>query len=534
MTLILVSLILSAILTWIMVKIYCPIADKIGLVDNPDKTRKLHDTAVPLIGGISFCTAILISIPLVIFLGQSCAEFFVKSDQLINGLVPWEMPALSIGHIRQFDLLELWGLVLAGVFLLGVGILDDWKGIRGRHKLIGQIIAATILMLFGYQFESVQFGGMNIKFGVFAGILIYLWVLAAINSVNLLDGADGIATTIGIIMSGSMGVMMMLQGKGIDSVIMFSITGALIAFLTFNFPPAKVYLGDAGSMLIGFLLAAMAIRSTFKQSSLFAFMAPVTLLAIPFIDTGAAIIRRRLTGRSVFSVDRGHLHHALLEKGYSPIASLIWVALFCLITAVGGVMALIQRDSEIALAAIALVVIMMAGARLFGFAEIKLVGRKVYGMGRSLIPSGKDRNAPREIKESTYHVQGNRDWEAGWSILRDYAKQHNFIDMTMDLNAPWIHEAFHAKMKGTETVRESNYIWTSSIPLVFQDRIFGKVDFSCSKDSESHHKIIADMLNITRKIEESLAEETESVANQSDNTVVDDNQKAALSDSSEV
>ena len=522
-------------MTWIMVRLYCPIARKVGLVDQPDKTRKLHKTAIPLVGGISFCTAILISIPACVMLGNYFPDTFASVDEILDGLFPGKLPALSMDHIRRVDAYELCGLVVAGLFLLGVGLLDDWKGIRGRHKLIGQIIAATILMLFGYQFESVQFGGMNIRFGVFAGILIYLWVLAAINSVNLLDGADGIATTIGIIMSASMGIMMVFSGKGIDAVIMFSITGALIAFLTFNFPPARVYLGDAGSMMIGFLLAAMAIRSTFKQNSLFAFMAPVALLAIPFIDTSAAIIRRRLTGRSMFSVDRGHLHHALLEKGYSPVASLVWVALFCIITATGGILALLRRDSEIALAAIALVFFMMIGANLFGFAELKLIGRKASGVGKSLLGVRKDRNSVKEIKESTFHVQGNRDWEQWWRLLREFAKEQNFIEMTMDLNAPWIHEAFHGKMQGTETVRESNYIWSSSIPLVLEDRIFGKVDFSCSKDSDSHHNIIAGVLEITKALEDTLANE---VSTGSSSSIVlpappMESGEAALTDSAE-
>ncbi len=527
MTLILASLLLSATLTWVLVKAYWPLANKIGLVDNPDKTRKLHTTAIPLVGGISFCTAIIIAIPTLLLLGNYFPEVFRSIDESMGGMLPWELPTISVGHFRRVDAMEMAGLFLGGVFLLGVGVLDDWKGIRGRHKLIGQIIAATILMLFGYQFESVSFAGMTFNFGVFAGILIYLWVLAAINSVNLLDGADGIATTIGIIMSASLGIMMLYQGKGIDCVVMFSITGALIAFLTFNFPPAKVYLGDAGSMLIGFLLAAMAIRSTFKQTSLFAFMAPIALLAIPFIDTGAAIIRRRLTGRSLFSVDRGHLHHTLLEKGYSPVASLVWVALFCLITAAGGVLALIQQNSEMAIAAIGLVIFMMAGAKLFGFAELKLVGRKAYGFGKAIFPGSKGA-IKEDIKESTYHVQGERDWDECWKILRDYAIEHNFIEMTMDLNAPWLHEAFHAKMKGTEKVREANYVWSSSVPLVFRDRIFGKVDFSCSKDSRSHHAIIGDILNITRVIEESLDEES-SVAEEAPSEELE----AALSESSE-
>ena len=180
-----------------------------------------------------------------------------------------------------------------------------------------------------------------------------------------------------------------------------------------------------------------------------------------------------------------------------------------------------------AVAAIGLEIFMMAGARLFGFAELKLVGRKAYGIGKAIFPGSK-RAEKEEIKESTYHVQGERNWDECWKVLRDYAIEHNFIEMTMDLNAPWLHEAFHAKMKGTEKVRESNYVWSSSVPLVFRDRIFGKVDFSCSKDSRSHHSIIADILDITRAIEESLDEET-SVEEQPPSPELE----AALSDSGE-
>lgn len=508
MTLLLVSLITTAILAWGIVKVMCPLARRIGLVDNPDKLRKLHTKAVPLVGGISFFLAVLIAAPTIIFLGHWAGDFFLSCDNAIDRLIPWDLPTLSIGHLRAIDAFELGGLVLASFVLLAVGVADDWFGIRGRQKLLGQIVAVTVLLIFGYHFESVQIYGFQISFGVFAGILIYGWVLAAINSVNLLDGADGIATTIGIIMSVAMGVMMVSQGDGIDAVIMFSIAGALLAFLTFNFPPAKVYLGDAGSMLIGFLLAAMAIRSTFKQNSLYAFMAPVTLLTIPFIDTAAAIIRRRMTGRSIFAVDRGHIHHELLKQGYSPIASIVWVALFCTITAAGGTLALIQRQAEIAVIAIIMVFAMMAGARLFGFAELKLVSRKSYALVRSFIPSAASKKEPKTIKDVTYHVQGNRDWQAWWEVLRDFAKANDFLDLTMDLNAPWIHESFHAKMTGTSTVRESNYIWTSSVPLVFENRIFGKIDFSCSKDSACHHDIIREVLEITKLIEASLLDES--------------------------
>jgi len=120
----------------------------------------------------------------------------------------------------------------------------------------------------------------------------------------------------------------------------------------------------AGSMLIGFLLSALAIRCMFKQTSAYAFFAPIALLAIPFIDTAAAIIRRRLMGRSIFAVDRGHLHHTLMKQGYSPRISLLWVALLCSTTAAGGVMSLIYQQSEYALVSIALVLIVMIGWRI--------------------------------------------------------------------------------------------------------------------------------------------------------------------------
>jgi len=502
MSIILLSFILCALVGIAVIPVLCKLARRMGLVDNPDKTRKLHTEATPLVGGIGFALSLLLVTPLVIFLGQHFSEFFISIDKAIAGVLPFELPLIGIGHIRPIDVLEYSGLVISGLLLLAVGVIDDWKGIRGRQKLAGQILAATILIAFGYEFHSVGIAGFTFKFGFFSVFMVYIWVLAAVNSVNLLDGADGIAASIGIIMSVALGVMLVAIGKGIDAVVVFGLAGSLAAVLYFNFPPAKIYLGDAGSMLIGFLLAAVAIRSTFKQNSLYAFMAPATLLAIPFIDTGAAIIRRRLTGRSIFAVDRGHLHHELLKKGYSPLKSLVWVILFSGITAVGAVVALLYRKAEFALAAVVLVFIMMAGARLFGFAELKLVTHKTNNLLRTAFHGDKNAEA---IQDSVYHVQGDRNWDHSWKKLRSFAIDCGLLEMTLNLNAPWLHESYHAKMKTRDTVREANHMWNTSIPLLHEKKIFGTVEFSCAMDSQkSHRDIIKGVLDIAAEIESTI------------------------------
>ena len=430
-------------------------------------------------------------------------SFLPEIDSTLSKLLGIDFSGLEVGHIRPVDIKEYSGLVLGGGLLLLVGVLDDRFGIRGRQKLLGQILAATVLIIFGYHFDSVMIAGIHFKFGIFSIIFVYLWVLAAVNSVNLLDGADGVASTIGILMCLSMCVMMCWQGKLIDAMITISISGALVGFLRFNFPPAKVYLGDAGSMLIGFLLAALAMRSTFKQNATYAFLAPVTLLAIPFIDTAAAIIRRAMTGRSIFAVDRGHLHHRLMKQGYSPQKSLLWVALLCSLTAAGGALALINHQAEYAIGALVAVVIVMLTCQIFGLAEFTLVARKAYSVSRALVPRTLV-DAP-SIHETSHHVQGSRDWQTTWQLMCEFADQHGLLKLTMSLDAPWLHESFHAKLKSAAHVRESSHIWHSEVPMVVEGKVFGRIRFSGPQDSEfSHHFLINEVLALTQDIEASL------------------------------
>ncbi len=496
------ALIISTVLALALVPMFSTLAKSIGLVDKPDANRKLHANAIPMVGGLVLFTTVLIIAPLAIYFGVKFQPFFLGIGEAVLGWIPVDFGRRLI-RIHPEDYRELLGLTIGSSILVLIGFIDDRFGMRGKKKLAGQIVATSVLIYFGFQFDKMVIAGFEINFGVFSILIVYAWVLGAINSVNLLDGADGIAATIGVIMSMALSLLAIYQGQMLNAIITMSITGALLGFLRYNFPPAKVYLGDTGSMLIGFLLAAMAIRCTFKQTSAFAFFAPLALLAIPFIDTSAAIVRRRLTGRSIFAVDRGHLHHSLMKRGYSPKISLLWVALLSTMTAAGGVLSFVNEQSEYAIIAIMLVVIVMLSCRIFGIAEFQLVSRKASTVAKSVFKI--DRTLAHN---AAVHVQGSRDWAQQWKLLSEFADEHDLAELTLDLNAPWLHESFNATWKKGESVGNEGQDWKSELPLIANARCFGRLELT-GAGSLDHHRAIAEALKIAQSIELTLTDNIE-------------------------
>ncbi len=456
------------------------IAEPVGLLDQPDNNRKLHRKPIPLVGGIAVFLSILVTAGSIYFFGNS----FFESTELV---------------LKPSDHGQFLGLLIGSAFLLLIGIVDDSIGLRGRQKLLGQIIAIGILIAFDFKFEKMEVWGTQLEFGIFSMLIVMFWCLAVVNSINLLDGADGFAATIGIVMSISLAIMAIYGERTFDAIIMLALAGGLLGFLRYNFPPAKVFLGDAGSMLIGFILAAISIRCTLKQATTYAFFAPVALLAIPFLDTFAAIVRRKMTGRSIYSVDRGHLHHSLAKRGFGPRISLLWIGLLCSTTAAGGIIALIYQQSEYALLSIGIVVFVMIFGRLFGSAEVELVSNKAKSIGRSIVGN---RATRKPVQQSTVQLQGDRNWNEVWDELCKFADDHEINLITFDINLPWLHESFHAKRRRTDAPQGENNEWYAEIPLVIDGKIFGRVELISSVDGQVlHHEIITNLLKLTGELE---------------------------------
>ena len=452
-----------------------------GLVDIPDEKRKLHSNAIPLIGGLSivFCSIVTAGVMLWIF----CSAPDVWNSE--NGI-----PLLG---------LKLFGLLLGALGICAIGVCDDRFDIRGRQKLMGQFLVVTLLIAFGFRFEKFSFFGTGIQLD-FSWMLIfsYIWLLLGINSVNLLDGADGFATTIGLLMSLSFATISCHSGELPLVIVAMVAAGSMLGFMRYNFPPASAYLGDTGSMLIGMFVASMALVCSSKHTATFGFFAPIALLAIPLFDTTAAIVRRRLTGRSIYTVDRGHLHHALLRKGFGPRKALLLFFSMCLMTTIGGTLTIVGGHVEYAIASVVAVIIFLLVGRVFGFAELRLIFTLCWSFISSFFVAPKNDQKTRHV---SVQLQGDRDWDLCWQVLREFASKSQLHQMTMDLNLPWLHESFHAKYQQTEFHVSSDEQWSAELPLCVEDRIIGRVDVIGDVNRSAFTETVCELSDVLASLE---------------------------------
>ena len=211
------------------------LALRVGLVDRPDGHRKMHREAVALGGGVAVLLAAAFATLAALFL-------------------PHQGRAAVVDEAR-----ELGGLFCAAVLLCGVGLWDDYRGLRGRQKMLGQLCAISVLIWSGLLIRTVWVFEWKLDLGPLAVPFTVFWLLGAINSLNLLDGADGLASTVGIILSLTIGIMALMTGHAVEALVALALAGSLSGFLVFNFPPARIFLGDVGSQFIGYLFAVLGI-----------------------------------------------------------------------------------------------------------------------------------------------------------------------------------------------------------------------------------------------------------------------------------
>ncbi|MFN3409498.1 MAG: MraY family glycosyltransferase [Limisphaerales bacterium] len=228
---------------------------------------------------------------------------------------------LGFGAWRGWAVLaqpEVFGLMISGVAMFGVGFWDDLRPLGARKKLLLQIIVALLAYSLGLQVETLKHPvtGAIMDLNLAGPFLTVLWLVAMTNLINLIDGIDGLAGGIALML------MCLLAFVGINGnpahlIIAVGLAGGLLAFLRFNFPPARIYLGDGGAYFLGFLIGAMTIVNSQKGTVLAALVAPIIALGLPIIDTALAILRRGLKGLPLFRADRKHIHHRLQQQGLS-------------------------------------------------------------------------------------------------------------------------------------------------------------------------------------------------------------------------
>lgn len=268
------------------------LAIRVGALDRP-VSRSVHTKPIPFLGGVAIFIAFLLA----------------------------TLYASSLDGLRNVH-----GILLGGFFILIFGIVDDYKALTPKVKLVGQVVAAVILLGFGVRIDYITnpFGGL-IWLGVWGIPFTILWVVTVINVINLIDGLDGLAAGIASIASLTLLVSAIQNGQSASAIALAAaLAGSTLGFLPYNFNPAKIFMGDAGSMFLGFALAAISIEGSLKSPTAVALAVPVLALGLPILDTALAVIRRVRRGIPIGCADKEHLHHRLLQMGLSQREA-VWV-----------------------------------------------------------------------------------------------------------------------------------------------------------------------------------------------------------------
>ncbi len=301
-----------------------------------------------------------------------------------------------------------------------------------------------------------------------------IWLLGTTNALNLIDGADGLCSTIGSVICGSLGVLAYVNGHFAEAAIAFAMCGALLGFLIFNFPPASIFLGDSGSLLIGMVTGALAIRCALKGPTTVAFLAPLAILSLPLLDSCMAIVRRKLTGRSIYTTDRAHLHHTLKNKGLGDRGLLAAVATLSLITASGALLGQALGRDWIAPICVAVMFAILVATKAFGYAEVSLVVRRGSLFAKSFLQPVRSQ-PDSESQHKAVRLQGTRQWETVWETLVEFAETEDLSRLHMDLNVPWLEEGFHGTWRRGK-MPDKVERWSTSLPIFAAGRMAGRLD----------------------------------------------------------
>ncbi len=334
------ALAVAALIAFIATPVVKSLAFKVGAVDVPKDARRMHDHPIPRMGGLAiflgFLLAVLIFVPLTSAMGNSGAELLSDSTK---------------------------GMLLGAIIIVILGVFDDIYDLPAKFKFVVQIIAAIVAAVSGNVIDVISNPNVFsqnpwLELGWLSYPVTIIWIVAVTNAVNLIDGLDGLACGVSTISSMTMLVIALLVSEVNVAVMMGALAGACLGFLPYNLNPAKIFMGDTGSTFLGFILATMSVQGMFKMYTIISFVVPFLMLGLPIFDTCFAFIRRIAHGQSPMHPDRSHVHHRLIDMGFTQKQA---VGILYVISAILGLSAVILTTSGALKAMIFLLAMCAAG-----------------------------------------------------------------------------------------------------------------------------------------------------------------------------
>jgi UDP-GlcNAc:undecaprenyl-phosphate GlcNAc-1-phosphate transferase len=288
------AIVLSLSISLILTSFVRRIAIKNGWFDPLDD-RKIHKDEIPRLGGVAIFYSLVLTLLILALSGQG---IFDKDKMVIS----------------------YWPVIVAAFAIHLVGLVDDFRNLPARFKFLIQSAAALLVIGSGFHFRVmfVPWGSGEFLFGYFSYILTFFWIVGVTNAMNLIDGMDGLSGTITTVAAITFGAFFLSKGDMSAALICMTLLGSTLGFLVNNLPPAKIFMGDSGSLSVGFLLSVLPLLGQYDPSIEIGFLAAVTTLAIPIFDTATAMLRRILAGVHPFTPDKRHIHHKLMSLGLGP------------------------------------------------------------------------------------------------------------------------------------------------------------------------------------------------------------------------
>ena len=306
--------------TYLCVPLAKRLAYRVGAIDYPSK-RRINTTPIPRLGGLA------------VFAGL-CIALIVE----IAGVKLLDWPPILISHPSMNINYPL--LSIAFLIIVATGAIDDVRSLSPKKKLLGQILAACVAAASGLLIGRIVnpfVPGSEIELGVIAYPITVIYLVAYTNIINLIDGLDGLAAGISGIASLSMFSFAILSQRLDAAALSIALFGACLAFLRYNFHPASIFLGDSGSLLLGFGLGTISLLNVSRTAALTSLIIPLIVAGVPILDTLSAIVRRKRAHVSIGQADKGHIHHRLIQEGYDQRQAVLLIYAWCLLLSLGAV-----------------------------------------------------------------------------------------------------------------------------------------------------------------------------------------------------
>ncbi len=376
------------------------VARRINAVDRPG-VRTVHTRPVPRLGGVAIYLSAMTLLVAALFLNNTIGDAFRNAK------------------------LQLVTLFCTGTSIFLIGLADDLKGLPARFKFIAELVAAAVLCFVGVRISSVEITNeWVLHLGLLSYPLTILWIVGITNAVNLSDGLDGLAAGISAITCAVIAVFAVHTGNGIMAVFMLALFGALSGFLFFNFNPAKIFMGDCGSLFIGFVIASTSVVCATESAALVGLALPALALGIPIFDTLFSMVRRFLERRSIFAPDRGHFHHRLVELGLKHHHVVILIYGMTLCAAGLGMFMMVTHNTGSLMIFLCLLLLLLLVFRVVGAVQLRGI---ISGLHDKYRVADQRKQEQKSFEEAQLHFRNAGTSEQWWAAISNAAERLDFV-----------------------------------------------------------------------------------------------------------